>query len=99
MADVAVKASRPVPRVVLGPLKTATQIRCAFRRLGQAVLDGKVVPKVANSAMYAVAGAGRCLEIETAERLSLQLAQLENQPVPRLTLSAGTVLEGEVVPP
>lgn len=89
------KVKRPV---VLGPLKTATQIRVAFKRLGQAVLDGKILPKVAGTAAYCVAGAGRALEIETAERLSRQLAELQNQPMPQhLALPAANVLEGEVV--
>jgi hypothetical protein len=91
------KVEPPVPRVVLGPLKTATQIRCAFRRLGQAVLDGKIVPKVANSAMYAVSGAGRALELEIAERMSGQLAQIQHAPA-TLTYHA-QVLDAGVSPP
>jgi hypothetical protein len=97
MLDGVEKTTRPVPRVVLGPLKTATQIRCAFRRLGQAVLDGKIPPKVANSAMYAVSGAGRALELETAERVSRQLAEIEHRPNGSLLLQATPVVEGEVL--
>jgi hypothetical protein len=89
--------NNPHPRVVLGPLKTATQIRCAFRRLGQAVLDGKIPPKTANSAMYAVSGAGRALELEIAERLSGQLAQVQRDPPVALLQHAGQVVEAEVV--
>lgn len=40
--DVKAESGRPIPRVVLGPLKTHTQLRMAFRRVGQAVLDGKI---------------------------------------------------------
>jgi hypothetical protein len=90
-----VKAVTPHPRVLLGKLETATQVRCAFRRLGQAVLDGKIVPKVANSAMYALSGAGRALELEIAERMSAQLNQLQQQPPGRLEYGM-QVLEAEV---
>lgn len=76
MAEVIGKAQRPVPRVVLGPLKTATQVRCAFRRLGQAILDQKIPPKVGSATAYCVAGAARALELETAERVCRQLDQL-----------------------
>ena len=84
------------PRVVLGPLKTPTQVRSAFRRLGQAVLDGKIQPKTANSAMYAVAGASRALELEVAERMSRQLDALsgERHAYPALTCGS-SVVEGE----
>jgi hypothetical protein len=43
-------------------------------------LDGKIAPKIANSAMYAVAGAGKALELEIAERMSGQLAQIRQHP-------------------
>lgn len=50
--------------------------------------------------MYAVAGAGKCLETEIAERLSLQLAQLSRsqhqEPDALLTHGPHTV-EGELV--
>ena len=93
--------TRPVPRVVLGPLRTATQIRCAFRRLGQAVLDAKITPKVAGSAAYCVAGAARALELETAERIGRQLEALSEVNTHQrvaLTHQPSTVLEGELVP-
>jgi hypothetical protein len=55
------------PPVRLGRLRNASDIRCAFKCLGNAVLAGKLDPKRANSAMYAVAGAARALEIELTE--------------------------------
>lgn len=61
-------------------MRTATQVRGAFKRLGQAVIDGRIEPKKANSAMYAVSGAARCLEVEVAERLARQLETLESRP-------------------
>jgi len=96
------KSGHPNPRLNLGPLKTATQIRMAFKRLGQAVLDQRVSPKVANSAMYAVAGAARAFEIEVAERLAQRLAERSNTPAPAAGLAGllsydGEIVEGEVV--
>jgi len=77
-----VEAAKPLPRIHLGPLKTATQIRVAFRRVGQAVLDGKIVPRVAGAAAYCIAGAARALELELAAQLSSQLAQIAHTPPP-----------------
>jgi hypothetical protein len=64
------------------------------------VLDGKIVPKIANSAMYAVAGAARCLELETAERIGRQLEALSEVNTHQRALThqpSVTVLEGELV--
>ena len=78
MTDETDKSKNPVPR--LGTLRTASDIRRAFVRLGNAVLEGTISPKVANSAAYCVAGAGRARELELAEQLSRQLAAHEARP-------------------
>jgi hypothetical protein len=44
------------------------------------VLDGKIAPKIANSALFAVSGAAKALELETAERVSHQLEQVQERP-------------------
>ena len=97
MAERKAKSTTPT-RVLIGPLKTATQVRTACRRIGQGVLDGKIAPKVANSALYAIAGAKAALELETAERLSRQLETIQGQQELYPALShQPAVIEGEVV--
>ena len=77
------KSLNPHPRrVLLGPLRTPTQIRGALRRLGQAVADGKLEPKRANAAIFAVSGAAKMLELEMAAGMQRQLKELQRQPLP-----------------
>ena len=107
VTDAAQQQKNPPP-VRLGRLQTASDVRRAFKRLGDAVLAGIIEPKRANSAMYAVAGAAKAIEIELAERLDRRAERIERriaesqaappaavdmgQPVPLI----GRVIEGEV---
>lgn len=66
MAEEPVK--RPDPPLHIGPLTTASRIRCAFTRLANAVLKGRIKPEQSNAAAYCIAGASKALELEIIER-------------------------------
>jgi hypothetical protein len=72
-------------------------MRRAFCRLAHAVLAKRIEPKVANSAMYAIAGASKCLEIEVAERLSRDLAAIRNAPKQQAMLPSYDAMDAEVL--
>ena len=112
MAEANTKTQNPTIR--LGRLKTPSAVRCAFVRLANAVLSGKVDVKRANSAMYAVAGARTALELEVAADAveqaralrALRERQLPQPAMPALEHDDGAgdallqaqVVAGEVVP-
>ncbi len=110
MSDPAAKPGDPPP-VRLGRLQTASDVRRACKRVGDAVLDGRVDPRRANSALYAVSGAAKAIELEIAERLERRLADigqggqpprdasltLARESLEHLPAIGAKVIEGEVV--
>jgi hypothetical protein len=73
MPDASSKPHDPPP-VRLGRLRTPSAIRCACTRIGNAVLAGKLDPRKANSALYAVAGAKSAMDLEQQAKV-LELEQ------------------------
>jgi hypothetical protein len=65
---------RDPPPVRLGRLSTPSAIRCACTRVGNAVLSGKLDPRKANSALYAIAGAKSAMDLEQQAK-ALELEQ------------------------
>jgi hypothetical protein len=88
MADGAGESTTP-PRTHLriGQLDSAAQVRRACVRITNGVLSGRIPPRIANSAIYAIGAASKALEIEHLESLQSQLSALRNQDLPALPLT------------
>jgi hypothetical protein len=74
VAEDAAKPKDP-PQLHIGPLTSASRIRCAFTRLANAVLRGRIRPEVSNAAAYCIAGASKALELELLEKGFRELAR------------------------
>ena len=82
-----------LPRVTKKDVSSSSGVRFACARIADATGRGILDPRRANSMLYAIATAGRALELEVAERMSRQLAELQRQPValPGATYDNGAV--------
>lgn len=62
--------------VQLGKVSSLRGTRRALVRITQAMLDGRITPKVANCAIFGLTSIGRILEVELLERRLEDLEQV-----------------------